>query len=87
MLAGAEATILRHHPSLMIREVVGAASEAPVPGIVDRAYILDAPLRKFVEITRPEDFQQVHADEDNFLSPTKDQSYLSAGGSLSLRGL
>ena len=64
MLAGAEATILRHHPSLMIEVVgehlarAGDRSDALfkyLAGFGYRAYILDAPLRKFVEITRPED--------------------------------
>jgi FkbM family methyltransferase len=64
MLAGAEATILRHHPSLMIEVVdehlarAGDSSNALfklLTGFGYRAFKLDARLTRFVEITHPED--------------------------------
>ncbi len=65
MLAGAEATILRHHPSLMIEVVdehlarAGDSSDAlfeHLTGFGYRAFKLDARLRRYIEITRPEDY-------------------------------
>ena len=64
MLAGAEATILRDHPSLMIEVVdahlarAGDSAEALfklLTGYGYRAFKLDARLVRYIEITRPED--------------------------------
>ena len=64
MLAGAEATISRDHPSLMIEVVdahlarAGDSAEALfklLTGYGYRAFKLDARLSRYIEITRPED--------------------------------
>ena len=64
MLVGAEATILRDHPALMIEVVdehlarAGDSSEALfnlLTGFGYRAFKLDGQLNHYVEITRPED--------------------------------
>ncbi len=64
MLAGAEATISRHHPALMIEVVdthlarAGDSAEALfklLTGYGYRAFKLDARLVRYIEITRPED--------------------------------
>ena len=64
VLVGAEATILRHRPTLMIEVVdehlarAGDSSDALfklLTGFGYRAYKLDAPSRPYVEITHPED--------------------------------